>query len=176
MCLLWRRWTALLAVLGITSSCLAQLTVDLEYGVYRSIYNPSSRLNVWKGIRYAAPPLGQLRWQPPQEPAVDRSLVVVASAPGPICPQAMPAIPGMPFIPGNEDCLFLNVYSPIPSAGANSSSASGSGLPVLVVIHGGGYGAGDASQDMSAFIGANNNSLVAVVIQYRVGALSPSRR
>ncbi|KAK3349475.1 inactive carboxylesterase 4 [Lasiosphaeria hispida] len=145
--------------------CTAQVTtpsVDLEYGLFTGIFNSSSGLNIWRGIRYAAPPLGPLRWQKPQIPAANRSLTA-ANAFGPACPQAMPAIPGMPFVPGNEDCLFLNVYSP-------ALKPSNSSLPVLVVIHGGGYGAGDGRQDMAPFIGANGNDLVAVTIQYRLGA------
>lgn len=59
---------------------------------------------------------------------------------------------------GNEDCLHLNVYAPV-----NASQ-----LPVLVWIHGGGYGAGDGTQDLSAIINANNNSFIGVAIQYRV--------
>ncbi len=61
---------------------------------------------------------------------------------------------------GDEDCLFLNIYAP-----SNTSSAS---LPVLFYIHGGGYGAGNGQQDLSTIITANNNSFVAVSIQYRV--------
>jgi carboxylesterase type B len=57
-----------------------------------------------------------------------------------------------------EDCVFLNVYAP----------ANASGLPVLVWIHGGGYGAGNGQQDLAAIIDANNNSFVGVSIPYRV--------
>jgi carboxylesterase type B len=64
----------------------------------------------------------------------------------------------MPFIPGNEDCLFLNVFAP----------ANAQNLPVVVYIHGGGYGYGDATQDMTDFINANGNNFIAVGIQYRV--------
>lgn len=59
---------------------------------------------------------------------------------------------------GDEDCLFLNVYAP-----TNASE-----LPVLVYIHGGGYGAGNGSTDLSELINTNNNSFIGVVIQYRV--------
>jgi carboxylesterase type B len=79
---------------------------------------------------------------------------------GPTCPQAYPAVPGVPFIPGDEDCLFLNVYAP---AGARN-------LPVLVWIHGGGYGFGDGTQDMTEIINANNKGFIVVSIQYRLGA------
>jgi carboxylesterase type B len=79
----------------------------------------------------------------------------------PQCPQAPPAPgPGAPAPSGDEDCLFLNVYAPNFEAGKK--------LPVLVWIHGGGYGAGNGRQDMSEIINANSNGFVAVAIQYRV--------
>lgn len=102
-------------------------------------------------------------------------------------------MPGVPFIPGNEDCLFLNVWAPAargrggPSSGgtgissrtgnaerAEAGVAGGEGgstprLPVMVWIHGGGYGLGDGTQDMSEFINANDNGFLVVSIQYRVG-------
>ncbi|KAE8441324.1 hypothetical protein EG329_005519 [Mollisiaceae sp. DMI_Dod_QoI] len=136
-----------------------ELTVDVDYGVFTGINNSTTGLNVWKGVRYAAPPTGTLRWQAPQTLITNRT-VVIANVFGPACPQSFSQFQGAPFWPGNEDCLFLNVYSP-----SNRSK-----LPVLVSIHGGGYGQGDASQDMSAFINTNNNGLVAVTIQYRLGA------
>lgn len=77
---------------------------------------------------------------------------------GPICPQTLPAVPFAEFTPGDEDCLFLNVYAP----------ANAENLPVLVWIHGGGYGLGDGQQDMTEIINANNNGFVVVSIQYRV--------
>lgn len=117
-------------------------------------------------IRYAAPPTGSQRWQPPRLPSSNDTAtgdaapvpVTAATEFGPICPQNYPAVPGLPFIPGDEDCLFLNVYAP----------ADAKDLPVLVYIHGGGYGYGDGRIDMSEIIGANGGGFVAVVIQYRV--------
>ncbi len=67
----------------------------------------------------------------------------------------------------SEDCLFLNVYSP--------SNASGP-LPVLVWIHGGGYGAGNGREDLSTIINANHNNFVGVAIQYRVSRIPASKR
>jgi carboxylesterase type B len=114
-------------------------------------------------IRYAAPPTGDLRWQPPQAlPPKAGAAVTDASSFGPICPQSLPAVPGAVFIPGDEDCLYLNVYAP----------ANATALPVLVWIHGGGYGYGDGTQDMSEIINANNQRFVAVTIQYRVSLLA----
>jgi carboxylesterase type B len=61
--------------------------------------------------------------------------------------------------PSSEDCLFLNVQAP----------ANASNLPVLVWIHGGGYGAGNGRQDFSTILGVNGNNFVTVAIQYRLG-------
>ncbi|KAF1926629.1 alpha/beta-hydrolase [Didymella exigua CBS 183.55] len=140
------------------------LAVDLGYGVYRGAHNFTTQLNVWKGIRYAAPPTGDLRFRAPAVPVVAGDGTVNATTFAPQCPQALPApFPGAQSSPsGNEDCLFLNVYAP------NSEAVRK--LPVLVWIHGGGYGAGNGQQDMSEIINANNNGFVAVAIQYRLGA------
>ena len=58
-----------------------------------------------------------------------------------------------------EDCLYLNVWAP----------ADASNLPVLVVIHGGGYGAGSGQTDLTALINSSGDKFVGVTIQYRVG-------
>ncbi|KAK3937416.1 putative carboxylesterase family protein [Diplogelasinospora grovesii] len=143
--------------------------VDLGYAVYTGIHNSTTGLHVWKGIRYAAPPVGTLRWQAPQPLSPTPNITtapVTADQFGPACPQAFPmyAHAGAPlFVAGDEDCLFLNVYAPAPTNIALK-------LPVVVVIHGGGYGEGDGAQDMSPFINTNDNSFIAVVIQYRLGA------
>lgn len=77
-------------------------------------------------IRFAAPPTGSNRWQPPKAPAVNRSAVINANHYGSQCPQTSLSGPNRPSILASEDCLFLNVYSP---AGAKD-------LPVLIYIHG----------------------------------------
>ena len=112
-------------------------------------------------IRYAAPPTGSNRWQAPQPPAVNRGQVLPADALPPSCPQAPDApIPANYNFTGNEDCLFLSVYAP----------QNATNLPVLVWIHGGGYGAGSGSEDLTPNNNANKNNFVGVAIQYRVGA------
>ncbi|KAL8825770.1 MAG: hypothetical protein Q9191_004216, partial [Dirinaria sp. TL-2023a] len=137
------------------------LVVDLGYERYQGVANASTGLNTWKGIRYAAAPVGPLRWQPPQPPAVNRDDVLR----GDTLPQRCPQSPDTPIPPdfnftGNEDCLFLSIYAP-----QNKTN-----LPVLVWIHGGGYGEGQGDQDLSAIINTNNNGFVGVAIQYRLGA------
>jgi hypothetical protein len=67
-------------------------------------------------IRYAAPPVGKLRWQAPQAPLVNRSSIQSATKQPPLCPQSggakLPEVYGFNSALGNEDCLFLNVYAP----------------------------------------------------------------
>ncbi|UPX18276.1 uncharacterized protein EKO05_0008580 [Ascochyta rabiei] len=150
-------------VLAAPLSSAHDLAVDLGYGVYQGAHNSTTQLNVWKGIRYAAPPTADLRWQAPAAPAVSQNGTVNATVFAPGCHQAKPSpFLSAPSPSGSEDCLFLNVYAPDYEEGKN--------LPVLVWIHGGGYGAGNGRQDMSEIINANSNSFVAVSIQYRLGA------
>ncbi|OAG13110.1 alpha/beta-hydrolase [Paraphaeosphaeria sporulosa] len=135
--------------------------VDLGYALYKGYHDAGTDLNVWLGIRYAAPPRGALRWKAPQTPETDRS-VQDASEYGSVCFQSYPAIAGAPPMPeGDEDCLFLNVYAP--------SGPRAKKLPVLMWIHGGGYGWGDGRTDMSAMINDNDNAFIGVSIQYRLG-------
>ncbi|KAF8858056.1 alpha/beta-hydrolase [Acephala macrosclerotiorum] len=143
------------------------LLVDLGYSVYEGFYNGMNNVNEWKGIRFAAPPVGSLRWQAPQAPLVNRSSILNASAIPNQCPQSQDnvgdqqtSIDLVNTNAGSEDCLYLSVYSP-PNA---------QNLPVLVWIHGGGYGQGNGGQDLGPIIATNNGSFVGVAIQYRLGA------
>ncbi len=142
-----------------SSGSSSSVVVDLGYEQYKGVANASAGLNTWKGIRYAAPPTGSLRWQPPHTPAVNRGQILQADTLPPRCPQSpdAPIPPGYNFT-GNEDCLFLSVYAP----------QKATNLPVLVWIHGGGYGAGQGNYDLSSIINTNHNDFVGVVIQYRV--------
>ncbi|CAI7569316.1 unnamed protein product [Penicillium discolor] len=138
--------------------------VDLGYATYQGYYNNTYNLNIFKGIRYAAPPVGKLRWQTPQAPPVNRTSIQSAIEQPPLCPQSgaakLPEIYGFNSALGNEDCLFLNLYAP---PGAKD-------LPVLLWIHGGGYGLFGAEYDPSEWINTNDNGFIAVMIQYRLGA------
>ncbi|KAH8900002.1 alpha/beta-hydrolase [Thozetella sp. PMI_491] len=137
--------------------------VDVGYGKYQGYIDSANGLNIYRGIRYAAPPK---RWQLPQAPESRPEIVSQAVDDPPRCPQAPTA--SMPqnldwekAIFGNEDCLFLNVFSP----------TSAKKLPVLFWIHGGGYGAGSAASfDFSQISHRVSNGFVTVVIQYRLGA------
>lgn len=114
----------------------------------------------FKGIPYAAPPLGPLRWRPPQPPKPWRG-VRDASEFGHDCMQVPTEFEVLATTP-NEDCLYLNVWRP---------AGEGRGLPVLVWIHGGGFVGGGSSSpfyDGSAFA---RQGLVVVSFNYRLGRL-----
>ncbi|KAK4163858.1 acetylcholinesterase [Cladorrhinum sp. PSN259] len=139
------------------------LVVNTGYAKYRGFHDSASGLNQWKGIRYAKSPTGSLRWQPPTFPNLNLAAPITdANTAGSSCPQHTPSIGNnTAMIPGgSEDCLFLNVAAP----------ANASGLPVMVWIHGGGYGAGDGNQDLTKIINDNGKGFIGVSIQYRLGA------
>jgi para-nitrobenzyl esterase len=108
--------------------------------------------NEWLGIPYAAPPVGALRWQPP-EPPTPWTTTLQATAFGNECTQGATSPPA-----GSEDCLFVNVWAP-----ADGST----GLPVLVHIHGGGFVGGSGNGDNSLLSSTGHE--VVVSLDYRLG-------
>ncbi|TVY26803.1 Lipase [Lachnellula hyalina] len=148
---------------GLTGS--SSPVVDLGYGIFEGYFNETSQLDIYKGIRYASPPVGELRWQKPEPPAVNRTKVTPAVTFAPRCPQS----PNAPLSAtynftasglGNEDCLFLSIYSP----------QNATNLPIMFWIHGGGYGSGYGVDDFSELVMSNAHGFIVVVIQYRLGA------
>jgi para-nitrobenzyl esterase len=110
------------------------------------------------GIPYAAPPVGPLRWEPPQ-PAASWRGVRAATAFAPHCPQS-----ASPFgqASTSEDCLYLNVFTP-------SDPAPGRGHPVMVWIHGGALVTGESNDyDPAPLV---DDGVTVVTINYRLGAL-----
>jgi para-nitrobenzyl esterase len=114
------------------------------------------------GLPYAAPPIGQLRWRPPQPPARWAG-VRDASQFAPSCPQPEEQNPFLPPGPISEDCLYLNVST------RDLHSRRGGGRPVLVWIHGGGL-TEDAARNYDGSKLAAAGTVV-VTINYRLGAL-----
>ena len=118
----------------------------------------SGPVNEFLGIPYAAPPVGALRWQPPQ-PAARWSGVRDATQFAPHCPQ-----PATPFGQASmsEDCLFLNVFTP-------SHKKAGAHHPVMVWIHGGALVTGESNDYIPAKL--VEDGVTVVTINYRLGAL-----
>ena len=108
------------------------------------------------GIPYAKPPIGELRWMPPQ-PVAKWTGVRIATKFGPTCAQVTTLGPFAGPPNSNEDCLYLNVFT----------QDTKSKLPVLVWIHGGGYFDG-ASNDYDAAKLVTRGKLVVVTMNYRL--------
>ncbi|MDX2089805.1 MAG: carboxylesterase family protein [Kofleriaceae bacterium] len=121
------------------------------------------------GIPFAQPPLGDLRWQPPQPLACRTSTLEATTWPA-ACPQkTTPQDGSTSQILGEEDCLFLNVWQPVPPSAAPRA--------VMVWIHGGGNMQGASSQQelgTELFDGqklAERGDVIVVSINYRLGPL-----
>ena len=126
-------------------------TVTLDSGAVRGLL--TGRVIAWKGIPYATPPVGPLRWRNPQ-PAHAWPGVRDASRFGPACLQ-------MDAVPKSEDCLTLNVWRP--------ASTGGDLLPVMVWIHGGAMVHGSAAIYPLDAMAAQG--VVMVSMNFRLGRL-----
>ena len=114
-------------------------------------------LTVFKGIPFAAPPVGDLRWKAPQ-PVQPWEGVKMATAYAPAAFQG-----GNPASGKSEDCLYLNIWTPALSKDDK--------IPVLVWIHGGGFSFGDPADSVSEGAKLAGKGVVLVSIAYRLGQL-----
>ncbi|WP_085931886.1 carboxylesterase/lipase family protein [Asticcacaulis benevestitus] len=121
-------------------------------------------IQIFRGIPFAAPPVGDLRWQEPQ-PVAPWSGVRAAKDFGPRCMQ-QPLYSDMMFrSPApSEDCLYLNVWTPAHLDGKPKGK-----LPVLVYIYGGGFKAGDSSEKRYDGAALAKRGIVVVTLNYRLG-------
>jgi para-nitrobenzyl esterase len=135
--------------------------VHIDGGVVEGTNGVKPGVHVFKGIPYAAPPVGPLRWKEPQ-PVVKWSGIRIADHFGPRCTQA-PIYGDMIFRDsGNsEDCLHLNIWTP-----ARSESDR---LPVMVWIHGGGFQAGASSEPRQDGEVLATKGVIVVSMNYRMG-------
>jgi len=126
-------------------------------------FQDSNNTWVWKAIPYTQPPVGDLRWQAPQDPTPWTETLHETEFCNK-CPQGTSAInpgPSESVIQGDEDCLYLNIWRPQTDA---------KGLPVYFWIHGGSNIQGSADPYIGATIASRSN-MVVVTINYRLGLL-----
>jgi para-nitrobenzyl esterase len=143
-----------------TSSAVVTIKSGKLEGDYRN------GLYIFKGVPYAAPPVGELRWMPPQ-PVKPWQGIRKADKFGPIAPQnLMPAGPiPMPreVEPQSEDCLFLNIWTP---------ALDNKKRPVMLWIHGGAFvGGSGSSVSYNTGALAKRGGIVEITINYRLGYL-----
>lgn len=154
---------AVLLLVAISNIALAQNDgpiVKIANGTLQGV-NEASGIHSYKGIPYAQPPVGDLRWKEPQAP-MDWEGIKHADHFGPQAMQA-PIYSDMQFRSAgkSEDCLYLNVWTP--------AKTSKEKLPVLVYFYGGGFMAGDGSEYRYDGESLAKKGIVTVTINYRLG-------
>ena len=182
------RWITILSILSLLllgytyvrypwhSVEIGRPIVDLGYARYEGITRPNG-VTKWLGMRYAAPPLGSLRFAKPQDP-----VIVSGLKPAQKVSQHLLGIPSDPYAEssqfrnaclrthGNpnswyesEDCLFISVHAP-------TNATSGSKLPVFFYISGGGFNSNSgANLNGNGLVRNSGYNIVVVTFNYRVG-------
>ncbi|MEQ1785338.1 MAG: carboxylesterase family protein, partial [Hyphomonadaceae bacterium] len=158
-----KRLALALAVLAASCTATPAMSSDptiatVETGQLRALQ--AKGVLAFKGIPYAAPPVGSLRWKPPVAP-VKWAGFRDATKYGDICMQKMPNPDnGIGQLPASEDCLTLNVFT---------QDLTRAKRPVMVWIHGGGFVNGSGSAELYDGSELAKRGVVVVTINYRLG-------
>lgn len=155
----------MLGVLALAAGAMPAFAVDpvrIDSGlVSGQTLGEAADVTVYKGIPFAQPPVGGLRWKAPQ-PVKPWDGVRACTEFGPACPQQNTlAVYGLTLPELSEDCLYLNVYTP--------AQPSDEKLPVMVWIHGGGNTAGWGHQPTYDGQALTRKGVILVTINYRLG-------
>jgi para-nitrobenzyl esterase len=138
--------------------------IKVHNGILEGVVEPSG-VHTFKGIPFAAPPVGNLRWREPQPAAnwqgIRKADHFAAKA------MQLPIYSDMQFRAAgtSEDCLYLNIWQPAEAATAAKTAKP---LPVLVYFYGGGYAAGDGSELRYDGESMATKGIVAVTVNYRL--------
>ncbi|MET0379371.1 MAG: carboxylesterase family protein, partial [Spongiibacteraceae bacterium] len=145
--------------------------VQIGQGKLAGAIDPEHEVLSFKGIPYAKPPVGELRWRAPVT-APGWSGVRQATSFGNICPQGSVDIGsgGTATTAGSEDCLYLNVYTPVKIT-RRGNVVTPQARPVMVWIHGGAWVAGTGNTFDPSVL-APKGDVVVVTINYRFGPLA----
>jgi len=146
----------LLSGLAGAAATREDVQVEVETGIVEG--SRDRGIAVFKGIPYAAPPVGPLRWQPPQ-PAASWVGVREARQFSPMAPQRFASALGLDQ---SEDCLYLNIWTPARPEDS---------IPVMVWIHGGGFATGSGSEPMYEATELAKQGVVVVSFNYRLNIL-----
>ncbi|XP_053972996.1 neuroligin-4, Y-linked [Hylaeus anthracinus] len=180
--------SSILALLGLV---LASASAELSSRIVRTKYGELSGIivtldrhlegvEVFRGVPYASPPTGSLRFMPPVSGALWHG-VKVADKFGPVCPQKLPELSDkmprgrveylrrlLPYLRNqSEDCLYLNIYAPVQ---AGAREGAGRKYPVIVFVHGESY-EWSSGNPYDGSVLASYGSVVVVTINYRLGIL-----
>ena len=155
----WKFACLLVAAAELASAAVAQQVLT-ESGTISGV--SENGLSVYKGVPFAAPPVGDLRWRPPT-PAAPWTGTRKADTFAPACMQVGVSMPGETPPAVSEDCLYLNIWTPAKSAHEH--------LPVIVWIYGGGYINGSASMPLYWGDRLAQKGVIVVTIAYRLGPL-----
>ncbi|MDE3198941.1 MAG: carboxylesterase family protein [Acidobacteriota bacterium] len=153
---------ASIAIAALTAAgAFAADRVKVANGMLEGTGPQASGVREFKGVPYAQPPVGPLRWKEPQ-PVKNWAGVREVKAFGPRCTQqALYGDMGFRSNGMSEDCLYLNIWTPAKSANAH--------LPVLVYYFGGGFAAGDGSEPRYDGESLAERGIVSVTVNYRLG-------
>jgi para-nitrobenzyl esterase len=157
----WKFTCVFVAVVQLAGTAVAQ-QVPTESGTVSGV--SANGLSVYKGIPFAAPPVGDLRWRPPVH-AAPWTGTRKADAFAPACMQVGVSMPGETPPAVSEDCLYLNIWTPAKAKTSNEH------LPVIVWIYGGGYINGSASMPLYWGDRLAQRGVIVVTISYRLGPL-----
>ncbi|VDC07276.1 unnamed protein product [Peniophora sp. CBMAI 1063] len=154
-------------------------TVNLGYAKYQSDVSLAEGVTSFLGVRYAAPPVGDLRFRAPRAPSHIQGVQNATQQPNQCWQDAGEGQTAYspyfkrdtdPEPASNEDCLFLNVHVP-SSLDLSEKARKKEDLPILVWIHGGGYDSGsNAFYPAELFVRDSGHKLISVNIQYRLAA------
>lgn len=148
------------AIFAAVSTAALPDSIKLDAGLVSGLAAGDAKaVRVFKGIPFAAPPAGDLRWKPPQ-PVKPWEGVRACTEFGPWCPQPTPIVGGAPP-KQDEDCLYLNVWTAATSAGDKR--------PVMFWIHGGGCTTGSGGSPFYNGEHLARQGVVVVTINYRLG-------
>jgi para-nitrobenzyl esterase len=156
-------------VISLFTACSNRsLQVSVKEGILSGVSGNDSSIRVFKGVPYAAPPVGDLRWRPPAPPKPWKG-VRSADTFSPACPQNLERV-HLPWTEefmhqgeAGEDCLYLNIWT-----GAKPEDEK---RPVMVYIYGGGFSSGSNAVAVYDGEALAKKGVVAVGINYRVGPL-----